>query len=353
MAHPLDAPPSSDSLTLIHARTHHFTIMSARLASIAAALLAFSASSAGAQTAAIYGAGLEAWTGCWSAEQSPVPAGALRIVCIVPTANVNVANVATIDGSIIVYDAIDATGRVLTLQAQGCTGTRRAAWSRDSRRLFLNTTGTCRGMPISTSAIYSISTSGEWVAVEGTTVRGAPRVRAARFRDVGAPAGLPSDIAAAVRKNELARESTRSAFGTAVRLDDVVEAMSLADPDVVAAWIRERAQQFDVAQADLTRFDLTSFPQRVAEALTVIADSNAALARAADSASYAAYAWNQHMASPSDYDYSDFVPLGYWGTGFGFANFTTRRGGGVRGGPGWGGAPAGGGGTVRLGRPRP
>jgi len=329
-----------------------------RLATIAA-LLAI-ASSSSAQTAAIYGAGLEAWTGCWSAEQSAVPAGVVRLVCITPTANVNVANVATIDGNVIGFDSIDATGRVLTLQAQGCTGTRRAAWSRDSRRLFLNTTGVCRGVPISTSAIYSISTSGEWVAVEGSTVRGAPRVRAVRFRDVGVPAGLLPVISAAVRRNELARESTRAAFGAAVHLDDVIEALGHADADVVAAWVHERAQQFDVAH--LARFGLGSFPRSVATALAAIADSSAGFARAADSASnaaYAAYAWNQHLTSPSaydysDFDYSDFVPLGYWGTGFGFANFVTRRGGAVRGGgAGWGGEPRGNGGTVRLGRPNP
>ena len=324
-----------------------------RLATIAA-LLAI-ASSSSAQTAAIYGAGLEAWTGCWSAEQSAVPAGVVRLVCITPTANVNVANVATIDGNVIAYDSIDATGRTITLQAQGCTGTRRAAWSRDSRRLFLNTTGLCRGVPISTSAIYSISTSGEWVAVEGSTLRGAPRVRAVRFRDVGSPAALPLDVTAAVRKNELARQSTRAAFGATVHLEDVVEALSLAEPEVVAAWVRERAQQFDVTQADLARIDLTGFP-RVIEALTVIADSTATLARAADSASYAAYAWNQHLTSPSGYDdsnfdYSDFVPLGYWGAGYVTA-FSSRRG-GMRGGSGRGGPPsAGDGGTVRLGRPR-
>jgi hypothetical protein len=324
---------------------------------IIAATLALAASSAGAQTAAIYGAGLEAWTGCWSAELSPVPAGAVRLVCISPTANANVANVATIDGSVVAFETIDATGRTVTLQAQGCTGTRRAAWSRDGRRLFLNTTGVCRGVPLSTSAIYSISTSGEWVAVEGSTLRGAPRVRAVRFRDIGVPADLPVDITAAVRKNELARESTRAAFGAAVHLDDVVEALRFAEPDVVASWVHERAQQFDVTPTDLARIDLRGFP-RLAAALTVIADSTAADARAAaDSASYAAYAWNQHLTSASsydysDFDYSDFVPLGYWGAGFDAA-FLTRRGGPPRGRPGHGAPPGTSGGTVRLARPRP
>jgi len=193
-------------------------------------------------------------------------------------------------------------------------------------------------------------------------VRGTTRTRVARLHDIGVPAGLPVDVATAVRKNALARESTRAAFGAAVHLNDVVEALSFADADVVAAWIREGAQQFDVTQAQLAHYNLAGFPQHVAEALNMTADSSAAVARAADSASYAsyaAYAWNQHLTPQSDYDYSDydysdFVPLGYWGASYG-VTFASLRGSGVRG-RGRGGAPVGGsggtGGTVRLGRPR-
>lgn len=335
---------------LAHAPTQPLTRrpVLARIAT-ATALLAI-AGSASAQTAAIYGAGLEAWTGCWSAEQSLVPAGAVRLVCITPTADVNVANVAAIVDGTVARETIDATGRALVLQAPGCTGTRRAAWSRDSRRLFLTTTGVCRGVPVTTSAIFSISTSGEWVRVEGSAVRGATRVRVARYRDVGVPAGLPMDVATVVGKNALARESTRAAFGAPVRLDDVIEALDLADGDVVAAWVRERAQRFAVTQADLARYDLTGLPTRVADALTAIADSNAVLARAADSASYAAYTMEQQAAEPYDYD---FVPLAYWGGGYG-VTFASGRVGGRHGGQGRGGTPpAGSGGTVRLGRPYP
>ena len=316
-----------------------------RLASLAIVAVPLAASSAGAQQAGIYGAGLEAWTGCWAAEQTPTPAGVVQLVCITPTADVNVVDVATIDGSTIVREAIDAAGRPRALQAPGCTGTRRTAWSRDSRRLFVNTSGVCRGVPFAMAAILTISSSGEWVQVEGSSVGGVTRVRVARYRDIGVPAGLLSDVAAAVGKNALARESTRAAFGAPVHLDDVVEALSLTQPDVVAAWVRERAQRFDVTQADLARIDLSGFP-RVAQALSAIADSTA-LARATDSASHRAYTMNQQ---PAEY-YDGFVPLAYWGAGYGAAH-GSHHGGGAHGGNGTGAAGSGTGGTVRLGRPR-
>ena len=340
-----------------------------RVASLTA-MLAIAASATGAQTAAIYGAGLQAWTGCWAPEENLTPGRIAPLLCITPTANVNVAQVASIDGNLVALETLDATGRPLALDVRGCTGTRRATWSNDSRRLFLRTTGVCQGVPLAVSGIFSISASGEWLNVEGVGRGSGTSVRVTRYRDVGVPAGLPLGLASSVRTNALARESTRAAFGAPVHLEDVIDALGLVDADVVAAWIRARAQQFDVTQSDLARLDLTGLPSRVTDALAVIADSNAALARAADSTSYAeGYAMDRQAGE----FYDDFVPLSYWGAGY-YAPFSLRRGGGARGGHGRGGnapdgrggnatdgrggnaaggrdggAPAGSGGTVRLG----
>src|SRR3954471_16102206 len=107
-----------------------------------APLLATAASTTGAQSA-IYGAGLQAWTGCWSAEQALTPAGGGALVCIGPTTNVNVANVTSLDGNVVAREMIDATGHPLPLEAQGWTGTRPAPGSRDSPGLFPRTPGAC------------------------------------------------------------------------------------------------------------------------------------------------------------------------------------------------------------------
>jgi hypothetical protein len=290
-----------------------------------AAMLAAAASSTRAQSA-IYGAGLQAWTGCWSAEQRLTPAGVRALVCISPTANVNVAQVAAIDGNVVALETIDATGRPIALDAAGCIGTRRATWSRDSRRLFLRTTGVCQGVPLAMSAIFSISALGEWLDVEGFGARGGTTVRVARYRDVGVPVGLPVDVASSIQANELARESTRAAFGAPVRLDDVIDALSLVDSNVVAAWILERAQRFDVTQGELAQLDLSGFPSRVADALTAIADSNAMLARATDDSSYydQGSVEDQQASESSFADY--YLPPWYWGADF--SRFPSHRAGG-------------------------
>jgi len=150
-----------------------------RIASLAT-LLVVTATASRAQTAAIYGAGLQAWTGCWAREETLTPAGVARFVCVVPTANVSIVQVAAIEGSILAQETLDATGRLAALEARGCTGTRRATWSRDSRRLFIRTTGVCQGVPLATSAIFSISSSGEWIDVEGIGTHGRTSVRVAQ-----------------------------------------------------------------------------------------------------------------------------------------------------------------------------
>ena len=79
---------------------------------LAAAVLVLGATRATAQSA-IYGAGLQAWLGCWSADLSAARADAApSIVCITPTANVNVADLFTVqEGRIVGRETLDATGR--------------------------------------------------------------------------------------------------------------------------------------------------------------------------------------------------------------------------------------------------
>jgi hypothetical protein len=336
--------------------------MIARRIALLATLLVVSATASRAQTAAIYGAGLQAWTGCWAREETLTPAGVTRFVCVVPSSNVNVVQVAAIEGSIVAQETLDATGRLAPLEASGCTGTRRAAWSRDSRRLFIRTTGICQGVPLATSAIFSISSSGEWIDVEGIGTRGRTSVRVARYRDVGVPAGLPPEVAKAVARNALARESTRTASAASVHIDDVIDALQLADADVVAAWIREGAQPFAITRSDVANLDLSGYSARLADALAAVADSNAMLARTNEPSVYAHDTDYDVDQSASESSYGDYY-LPPWGWGAGYVLFHSRRGGRRGGGAGaqghggnapegrGGGAPEGRGhgGTVRLG----
>src|SRR5215212_5396809 len=131
----------------------------ARDAVIGAALGIAGASVAGAQQAAVYGAGLQAWLGCWSAD--PGTAGRVdgppSLVCVAPTADVNVADVLTVqDGKVVARETLDATGRPRPIDAARCSGVRSATWSRDGRRLFVRSAGRCAGVESATSGLLAI-----------------------------------------------------------------------------------------------------------------------------------------------------------------------------------------------------
>ena len=284
----------------------------ASASALAAALLAAGASSASGQ-AAIYGAGLQAWLGCWSAEQSATgPDAAPAIVCITPTARVDVADVITVQGGRIVgRETLDATGRLRPIDAARCTGERSARWSNDRRRLFVHSIGTCAGVSSSTSGLLTIGADGDWLDVEAISAGGGASVRVARYREVTPPTALPIAARSALRAQALATHSVRVAAGAPVRAEDVLEASRVLDAGVVDAWVFERAQRFDINSTDLAALVNLGVPARITNALGAVADTQSyVLARGAEDVSS-----DTHM---STYDQWYDMPLGWgWGWGYG------------------------------------
>ncbi len=292
---------------------------------LAAALLLVGASGAAGQSA-VYGAGLQAWLGCWSADLSAARADAApSIVCITPTANVNVADLFTVqEGRIVGRETLDATGRSRAIDAARCSGVRSASWSSDGRRLFVRSTGTCAGIPSSTSGLLAISDDGEWLDVEGISAGGGTSVHVARYREVLPPSVLPAAARSALRAQALATRSVRAAAGAPVRAEDVLEAARAVDASVVEAWILERAQHMDVTETDLAALVNIGVASRIAEALRSTAEpqSYAQAGEAGDASNVA--------PMESYYDESYALPLG-WGWGWGYAiPVGTRLGRGFR-----------------------
>jgi hypothetical protein len=293
----------------------------ARANVLVAALLAAGVSNASAQSA-IYGAGLQAWLGCWSADLATPRSDAVpTVVCITPTANVDVADLHTVQqGRIVAHETLDATGRSRPIGGASCTGERNARWSSDRRRLFVHSVGTCAGISSSTSGLLTMSTDGEWVDVEAVSAGGGPSVRVARYQEVAPPSVLPPAARSALRAQALATRSMRAAASAPVRAEDVLEASRVLDAAVVDAWILERAQQFDVTSTDLAALRNLGVPARITDALAAVTDAEShAFARGAEDAS------STTMASA--YDAWNVMPLG-WGWGWGYGIPVRARGAG-------------------------
>lgn len=302
------------------------TTRARRTASAAAAWLLIAATSSASGQSAVYGAGLQAWLGCWSADLSAAPGGAPTIVCITPTASVDVADVSTIqEGRIVARETLDATGRPRPLDASRCTGERSARWSRDGRRLFVHSIGSCAGVSSSTSGLLTIGADGDWIDVESISAGGGASVRVARYREVVPPIALPAAARDALRAQALATRSLRAAAAAPVRAEDVLEASRVLDPAVVDAWILERAQHFDVTRTDLAALTNLGVPARVTDALAAAADPQSyALTRGVEETPT-----TPHM---SVYDEAYPLPLGWgWGWGYGYGiPVGTRLGTGFR-----------------------
>ena len=314
----------------------------ARSAALAAGFLGLVAVSAGAQQRA---GSWQSWLGCWSAGPSIggiAPSDAAPLVCIVPTSDANVVEIATLDGEkVVATQRIDASGRALPMNATGCAGTQRAQWSADGRRVYLRAVATCEGVERVTSGIIAMSATGEWLDVQGVAAEGEEGVRVARYRDAGVPSAAPAPIAAAMRARGWAANGARFATGGTIGSSAVIEASRMVTSAVVEAWLLERGQTFSLDARELVRLADAGVPARVTDAMVAVTHPDvfavarpegAARSRSRDAEdditgrriyvyldpAYSPYRWGY---SPHGYGYGygpyGYSPLGYGAYGYG------------------------------------
>ena len=312
-----------------------------RSAAVAAGVIALAAGTAGAQQAA--GGNWQSWIGCWTAGPAIggiSPSSVAPLVCITPTSDANAVDITTIsEEKVVSTQRVDASGRELPMEAKGCTGTSRAQWSADGRRVYLKAVGTCDGAERVTSGIIAMSPEGEWLDVQGVAVGKDEGVRVGRYRDAGVPSSVPAQIATALRGHGVATQNARFIAGSTIGSSAVIEASRTVSPAVVEAWLLERGQNFGVDAAELIRLADAGVPARVTDALVAVSNPGAfAMSRADEQTrdrrrslddeitgrriyvvmdpAYSPYRWGY---SPYAYNYGPYgySPLGYRGYGYG------------------------------------
>jgi hypothetical protein len=244
-----------------------------RSAAVAAGLVGLVAGGAGAQQAA---GSWQGWLGCWTAGPAIggiAPSAVAPLVCITPTADANVVEVVTVsDAKVISTQRIDASGRERPLETKGCTGTQRAQWSADGRRVYLKAVATCDGVARVTSGIIAMSPTGEWLDVQGVAAGSDEGVRVARYRDAGVPSAVPEEVAARLRERATASLGARLAAGATIGSSAVIEASRSVTPAVVQAWLLERGQAFSLDAAELVRLADAGVPARVTDAMVAVSN---------------------------------------------------------------------------------
>lgn len=213
----------------------------------------------------------QAWVGCWQQDdptQSPLAPGA-PLVCVVPTATASAVDVVTVDsGKVVSRYTVDASGREHPVNRDGCTGWERARWSNDSLRVFLSSELTCGAMKRTSTGVMSISPSGEWVSVDAVKAGANEAVRATHYRDVEAPAQLPTDIAlAATLGRRLDRRTAAIAAGARLTGTVIVEATHALDTAAVQAWLVERHETYNLSAAMLVALADAGVPGSVTDVM--------------------------------------------------------------------------------------
>ena len=250
----------------------------AKYTSVALAMGIVAAGTAGAQGST--GPRWQAWSGCWTAAAPTEAYGssqfAAPIVCVLPTSNSDVVEVATIaDGKVAKRDTIDASGIARAIHTKDCDGSQVARWSADERRVYLSSSTTCFGMKSSVSSILGMSEKGEWLDVRGVNAGDGESVRVARYRDIGLPTSVPAEITDALRARSGSASGARIAAGAKIGTTAVAEASKAADEAVVEAWLLERGQRFALNANTLVQMSDAGMPSRVTDAMVAVSNPTA------------------------------------------------------------------------------
>ncbi|MEO7455727.1 MAG: hypothetical protein ABIY52_05650 [Gemmatimonadaceae bacterium] len=242
------------------------------VSAMSAAGLALSVTAYTAQAQA--GPRWQGFLGCWSAVASnasgSAPAGAPPVLCVTPTQDADVIEVSAIaDGKVASRDRIDASGRAQAIDAGGCNGSTSARWSDDQQRVFLRSSVNCGGQQSVTSAILAMAggNGAEWIDVRSVTAGGNSEVRVARYRDIGLPGSIPSEIAAVLRDRDMAVRNARIASTAQIAPRDIIEATRASDPAIVEAWLLESGQRFESDGRTLRELADAGVPGRVTDAM--------------------------------------------------------------------------------------
>jgi hypothetical protein len=310
-----------------------------RVAIVALGASALAASPAAAQSQSA-GPRWSAWIGCWQAVQPGGEYGSAEfappMVCITPTSEAEVVKVSTIVGTKVVQeDVIDASGRERAIETKGCTGTQRATWSSDGRRVFLKAQATCDGTRTSTSAILSMTPQGEWIDVRNVVAGEGNSVRVAKYRDMGISSKIPPEVAATLTGRSVASQGARIAAGAQVGAVAIVEAVKASDSLVVASWLLERGQPFSLSAESLLTLAEAGVPGSVTDAMVAVSNPSAFATARADQIEerndgrrrttvfmepawgYSPYGYGYGYG----YGYNNYYGYGRYGSGYGYGGY--------------------------------
>ena len=207
------------------------------------------------------------WVGCWRAEGD----SSERSLCIVPDGD-GVRMITLNAGKVEAESRIVANGQARAITQEGCTGTETARWSADRKRVFLTANLNCgNNVARNVSGIFAMLPGSQWASIQSIQTAENKRLHTVRYTEAS-PSNLPEEIARSFRDNRLARETVRLGATAALDLDDIKEAVKLADVTVVEGWLTTTGQEFDLDAKTLIELADAGVPPSVIDVLVAISN---------------------------------------------------------------------------------
>lgn len=206
------------------------------------------ASPAAAPAAAIQemDGGWLAWLGCWEPVAAPAEA-AMR--CVRPTA-AGVELLTVEDGRVTGSRPLRADGVERPADREGCTGTERAEFSDDDRRIYRASTLTCGEIQRTTTRLWALVSPTEWIEVRSVEDRGREAASVERYRAAAPSRVEEAGLSEITEDRKTAVEWARLAASAPLTVGDVIEAVDAVGAEVVEAWIAERGEPLEELDAD-------------------------------------------------------------------------------------------------------
>jgi hypothetical protein len=235
------------------------------------ALLAMllAAGAAAAQTGSQSDSRWQAFYGCWQpADAAAGEAAGAPAVCVVPAPG-GVELLTVVDGAVADRERLEASGRQITREMDGCVGRETAEWSQHGLRVYRSIRYECTGgIERTATSLMSIAPDGEWVVAEGIAVGSQTGVRVLRHRPAATPA-IP-EVQQAFEGRALAMNTARLAAAAPLTLEEVVEATRRVDPAVVEGWLIEHEPRFRIDGSRLLQLAEAGVPESVIDLVVAL-----------------------------------------------------------------------------------
>lgn len=210
------------------------------------------------------------YVGCW---QTMIGTMVGPAICIAPTADSNTVEMLSISHDSIATRRPISTSGVDVSQTRGaCSGTERATWSADERRIYTRAEYTCPGgAPQRWTGLYSMNYIDAFAYVGGYAVGRRRSVRTIQFVALTDLAGIPGEVVRRLPPPATAAVVSARA-STAVELSpaDVADASRALDAPVVEEWLADRGQAFALSADDRRTLRDLAVPKGVISAMEAV-----------------------------------------------------------------------------------